>query len=279
MKPDRGAGILTEMSHIVIDHVNESGISLKSHSFFNRELSKIQDVERREFLRDCVSDATLTLLSSVMDMVVSLDGVLASTGSSVSPYILIRSILEHSYKMTYLADGGIDSNERICRALRATFAEMREYEKLPESLRSRASDKQIVKRKQLAAKWYSEITGKQLNSISAQEIFDTVWRSGPPPDASGPEAKNNPNYQRYYRISSAITHGTRWGLQHYCLRTPLSDGWIVTSSSLDPETVRMMRITAGRLLMFAFGFTVQLHDTIPAGPMNRIGELEAMYFS
>ena len=279
MNPDRGAGILTQMCQIVIDHINERGVSLRSNSFFDQDLNEIQDGDRREFLRYYVCDATFTLLCSVTEMVRSLGGVLVNQATSVNPYVLIRSILEHSYKITYLADPEIDLNERICRALKAGFTEMREYEKLPETLRSKASDELIAERKQLAEDWYLEITCKRLHPVSAQNIFDTVWRAGPPPDASGSDLKSNPMYQKFYRISSAIAHGTLWGLQHYCLKTTLLDGRVVTSSSLDPDTVNTMRIAAGRLLMFAFGFTVQLHrDFPPSGPMNRIGQLEASHF-
>ncbi len=276
MKPNDGTGIVTKMSQVVIDQVNDRGVSLRPNSLFARELSDIQDEDRRSFLREYVCDATFTLMCSVTEMVRSLDGVLVNQATSVTPYVLIRSILEHTFRIRYLADYDIDPNERICRALRANYTEMREYQKLPGTLRSKASDEQIAKRKQLAEAWYLEITGKQLRPDSAQGIFDTVWRSGPPPDASGSDLKNNPLYQRYYRISSAIAHGTLWGLQHYCLKTTSVDGRVVTSSSLDLQTVTKMRIAAGRLLTSAFAATVQLHDGFPpAGAMNRIGQLEA----
>ncbi len=265
--------ILTEMTDIVINHINERGMALRENSFFAREIEQIKVLERRELLRNYVCDGTLTLLSGIIDQVRSMDQVLARPGVSVSPFILGRAALEYSYKIAYLADPPIDPEERICRALRLYYVDIEEYRKLPGDLKPSDSDQQVAELKQLAEKWYFEVTGKQLSKANAREIFDAAAQSedeyGDTPWDN--QAVGNSSYEKGYRIGSALTHGSIWAINHYCLTTALVGNRSVISPGLNEASVDDMRLIAAGCLMYSFGLTAQLLSGIlPSGTMNQL---------
>ena len=280
--PDGEATVLSQMCQVVIDRLNERGLAIQPGSRFSQELDEIEIQERREWLGEYISSSSTALLLSVIEMVIAIEQSLASEGCAVDPYIVLRSIMEHTYKIVYLTDGGIEANERIRRALRTYYAEMQEYQKLSERRRVNSTDPRFVHIKGLITKWYRDLTGKRIPSrLTAREIIEAGQKLTSDGWIKGAPGVNETTYQSLYRISSGVVHGNLWALANFCMRTvpqgPTKPKLIIPFAGLDRETTHLMRICAGRLLQFAFGFTVQLHDIIPAGEMNRIGHLEALH--
>lgn len=274
------AMVLARMCEVVVDRLNDRGLTIQPGSLFSQELNEIQIQERRKWLGEYISSSSTALLLSVIEMVVELERCLAGEGSAVNPYIILRSIMEHTYKISYLTDGEIDADERIRRALRTYYAEMQEYQKLSEEHRVANTDPQLVSVRNLITKWYRELTGKRMPSrLSAKEIIEAGQKLTSSGWIEGAPGVKETTYESFYRISSGIVHGNLWALAHFCMRT-IPQGptrVVIPFAGLDQETIRLIRICAGRLLLFAFGFTVQLHDIIPAGEMNRISQLEALH--
>ena len=265
-------GVLTEMTHIVIAHINGGGISLTANSDFARQLEEIQVPERRDLLRDYVSDGTFMLLCGIIDQVRSLDQVLAAPDASVSAYILVRATLEYSYKIAYLAEPYIDPEERVCRALRLYCTDLEQYRKMPEDLKPNSAGEVVTKHMQPAEEWYQEIACKKLRSVSAREIMDKVWNSD---DEQGYSAGNNgevgnPIYDKGYRIGSTLTHGNIWAIRHYGLTMTLIENRVVTSSGLKEKVVGDLLLIAAGCLMYSFGFIAQLMNRPPTGTVNRL---------
>ena len=95
--------ILEEICDIVADDMNARKIELTERSFLLNEIAEVEPLERRELLRNHLFSTVLNLLIGVQDQVRSL-GAAFNVGASVTPFIPERTILEYSYKITYISD-------------------------------------------------------------------------------------------------------------------------------------------------------------------------------
>ena len=267
-------GILTDLGDIVIEFLSENGLELRGNSFFSRELGNIPSADRREWLEWHLCENTYFLLHGIIDQAYSLDSILARRNPgtlSVSGSVLLRTMLEYSYKLGFLITPDIAASERIKRAIEVGYADLREYESLPADLKGQPTED----RKHFLQDWYSEITGgsKLVQPIRVRGIFDSI---GDPQVEQWPQDKGgnpkNPIYARGYQINSAVTHGNLWAIKHYGLtHLKRSNGSTATLPGLGPETIRLQQEIAARLLQLSFGLAVQfMQGVLPASTMNRL---------
>lgn len=286
MSACRTHGVLTQMNDIVLNHLNEEKPELREDSFFAQELRTIPTLKRQDLIRTYLCDSTFLLLQGVIDQVHSLDSMLRVRTPAVfaiGPFILMRTLLEYSAKLTYLTDP--DTSERIPRTLKCLYADIQQFRKLPQDLASPAGRKFADDRADLAKEWYCELTGgkEKLRPVGVLEIFEELagdqsdeWeRHNWVEDGRGtlvPFA-----YSNAYRIYSAVAHGNSWAVQHYgTTKIRGDDGETVTRPGLDAKTVHNLQILAGRQLVSSLGFAVQfMRGTIPAGAMNKLEDLIA----
>ena len=271
---------LYQACDIVIEALKERGLELKARSRFSEELSQVEQEERRRWLREYVTQNIWALLNGILDQVYKLGTCLYSINPSpvsVAEFILLRSILEHTYKLSYLTVLDVGADERIKRALECA------YERLPSRLRSNS----VPHRRAFLEEWYKETTGKQMpkQPIRARDLFDNLGGSNEewqrtarewPADRGGKSV--NPAYQSGYSIWSAITHGNAWAIAHFGMTKDDSEDehprWI---PGLDPDTIHNCEELAVRLLQHSFEFSVQLMDYrgLDVGVMNRLEEVIA----
>ncbi len=268
-------GILTEMCDLVIDFLNEKGLDLKDDSFFAQEVGKIQSPERREWLKTYLSENAYFLLHGIVNLAYSLDFILSQRNRaivSISGQVLLRTILEYSGKLTYLADPEISPNQRIKRALKTYYTDLDEYERLLPELKAEPSQNL----KEFAQEWYAEVAeGKELKRYRGpRSIFDSIgdpefeeW----PIDRTGKSV--NPVYALGYQVNSTITHGNLWAIKHYGLTHVNKSGGITTAlPGLDADGILSLQRAAATVLQLSFGFAVQfMHGRLPSGVMNRLG--------
>lgn len=141
MAENKPVQVLLEVCDIVDSEMAAGAISLPGQSFFAEELRTVQLLDRRDFLRVYACDSLIALLLGVLDQSRCMALCLDTHGVAVGPYILMRGLLEYSYKITYIADAQIDSEERIRRMLMLYVTDIREYQKMPRELRSDVGDK------------------------------------------------------------------------------------------------------------------------------------------
>ena len=265
------------MSDIVITFLNEKGLYLKDDSFFAQQLGEIQSSERREWLKTYLSDSTYFLLHGIIDQVYSLDTIFRTPNRavvSITGYILFRSILEYSYKLTYLAGPETSANERIKRAIELYYSDLCAYKRLPEEAKVKLRQDQ----ENLTLDWYKEVTdGKDLKRpISVWGIFSAV---GDPEDEEFPWPKDsngtpvNPVYMWGYRVTSPMTHGNLWAIKHHRLTQIDKSGGVTKAlPDLDPEAIRRLQTGVATVLQLSFGIAVQfMHGHLPSDVMNRLG--------
>ena len=260
--------ILEEICDIVADDMNARKIELTERSFLLNEIAEVEPLERRELLRNHLFSTVLNLLIGVQDQVRSL-GAAFNIGASVTPFILGRTILEYSFKITYISDPQISPTERIKRFLRLYYTDIQQFDKLPDDLRSSSGKELATERKRQAAAWYQEITNKNLGGVGSEEILDEVWKSGLQAWKSK-ASEENVIYEKGYRIGSAIVHGHGWAIGHYCLETQVVGDSYITTPSLKEETIRDLLLIAAGCLMYSYGFVTQLMDMLPVGIMNKL---------
>lgn len=278
--------ILAQACDIVIEALKERGLEPQAGSRFSEELSHVEPEERRRWLLEYVTQNTWSLLNGILDQVYKLGSCIYSINPSpvsVAEFILLRSIIEYSYKLSYLTVLDVDADERIKRAIECAHEDLVAYERLPSRLRSNSAQH----RRPFLEEWYKEITGKQKpkHPLRARDLFDDLggsneeWQriAGEWPADRGGKAVN-PAYQSGYAIWSAITHGNAWAIAHFGLTKDGSDDddprWF---PGLNPDTIHNCEELAVRLLQHAFGFSVQLmnHRGLDAGAMNRLEEVIA----
>lgn len=275
MKIDPAQGVLIQIADIIADYLNGKSMVLSEHSFFATELKDIGDADRCNLLKGYTCNLILYLLCGVVDQVRSLEKILGSGDGSITPYILMRTILEYAYKLTYVSEYHIGGEERTRRILGLLYTEILDYEKLPEDLGAQG---EFVTEKALIKEWHKEMTGKDIRRVSAQTIVDAVWHS----DSGYPEwdrqeiDRENVAYERGYRIGSAMAHGYSWAIGHYGLRRVSDNNRIIESMELTDRARGNFRLIAGGSLQYSFGFTTQfMHGMLAAPIMNRLGKLIA----
>ena len=278
--------ILAQACDIVIEALKERGLEPQAGSRFSEELSQVEPEERRRWLREYVTQNTWSLLNGILDQVYKLGYCIYSINPSpvsVAEFILLRSIIEYSYKLSYLTVLDVDADERIKRAIECAHEDLIAYERLPSRLRANSAQH----RRPFLEEWYKEITGKQKpkQRLRARDLFDDLggsneeWQriSGEwPADRGGKSV--NPAYQSGYAIWSAITHGNAWAIAQFGLTKDGNDDdhprWF---PGLNPDTIHNCEELAVRLLQHSFGFSVQLmdHRGLDTGAMNRLEEVIA----
>ena len=271
--------ILLEICDLVDSEMAMGIASLPGSSFFAEELKSVQQPGRRDFFKDYVCESIIALLLGVMDQARCIALCLDSPGVAVSPYVLVRSLLEYSYKITYIADPLIEPEERICRSLRLFVTDCREYEKMPQEHRSQEAGSHASSGKELAICWYRELTGKELKTISTKAVMDSVWEAGLETlekQGLGP----NKAYETGYRTGSVIAHGNTWAIRHFCLEVRRDGQSKVLTLRLPESVLHSILILAARVLQMSFGFVCQFGRTLPASAMNKmekkIYELETL---
>ncbi len=244
-------------------------VKLPGRGFFANELERIEAIERRELLLNYLSEASIALLLGVLDQAKCLAASLDNSGAAISPYILLRSILEYGYKITYLTDPAIEPDERIRRTLLLYVKDIREFQRMPQKFRSDVGNQLALKRLEVAGNWYRDITGKDLSTISTKSIMDSVWNAGSEllPDS---QSSDKPIYDVGYRTGSVIMHGNSWAIRHFCLETSSDSRGILLTPRLNDSAMYGMLELAARIVQFSFGFVVQFGNTIPATTMNRL---------
>lgn len=279
-------GILTEMTAIILSHLSSENLELAEDSFFAKELLIIPDLDRRNFIRTYLCDSAFFLLHGIIDQVHSLDAVISRLGHSgavVSPYVLIRSILEWSFKLVYLTDPNPDASERIKRSLKCLFNDIEEYRKVPTDLSSPASRDLVADQAKFAKEWYRELTGgkEELHRVSALGIFEAVARDSNDPWLNlnwvqdGKGALKPLAYSKGYGIFSSVSHANLWAIQHFGMhKTSEPDGESVVVPILDPSIVCLMQILAGQSLWNSFGLAVKFtRGDLPTATMNQLETL------
>ena len=277
---------LTEACDIVIQFLNDRGLEPEVDSHFSEELAQIQSEERRKWLRDYVYQHTYWLLQGLLDQVYKLEACMTTVNlaiTAVGEYVLLRSILEYSYRLDYLTVLDIGASERVKRSIEYSYTDLKAYEGLPSNLRSPSSQSQS----QFLEEWYKEIAGeKKLNKRKqVKHVMDNLgganeeWqhiRGEWPTDGRGTPI--NPVYQSGYAIWSAITHGDPWAIRHFGLtkanREEEDAQWF---PGLDLNTTHKMQDLVVRLLQHSFGYSVQLmhRGGLHVGTMNRLEEVIA----
>ena len=275
-------GALTEMSNIIMDFLNEAGFTLKEDSFFAQELQEIRSPERREWIREYLSDSTYFLLQGIIDQAYSIDSVLDVTNRAVvslTGRVLLRTMLEYSYKLVYLTDKDIGIVERIKRAIETYNTDLHEYRRLPPEFKREISQDQTS----LIGSWYKELTGKDElpRSLSARSIFDSV--GDPEDDWPRDRGGNpiNPVYQMGYQVNSVIAHGNLWAIKHYGLvHLQKPDDRIADLAGYDKNTIRILKRNAASILQLSFAFAEQFMQGYPPSHiLNRLNVPIALLMS
>ena len=264
--------ILSEMRHEVVEYLEVIGTRVTQRSFFAKELAEIEDLRRRNVLRQYVSETLVIMLGGVLDQVRSLDAILMVPGTMYTKWILIRTTFEYLDRISYLADSTIGTNERACRALRLYSGELLEYKKLPEPLRPRGTKNKLSKRLREARTWYTELTGNPPSRVNAKELFDTAWGSDKASNTWMGVGSTSPLYATAYRLGSAVVHGNLWFLRHFAPPTLSFDSHLGLESGKDREGTISVQWLAAGALMFSFGFTVALLDVHPSDIMKKLDE-------
>ena len=267
----RPAQVLLKMCDLVASEMAAGAVSLPGQSFLAAELRAVQQTDRRDFLEKYVCQSMIALLCGVLDQARCLARTLDTPGVAVGPYMLIRGLLEYSYKITYIADPQVDSKERILRTLMLYGNDIRAYQKMPKELRSATSDQLALSRKEMADCWYRELTGKKLKPLTTKTIMDSVWNTGLEiPQQQGPG--QSVIYERGYRTASVVTHGNIWAIRHFCLETRYDAEGVVFTPRLQELVLYDLLLIAACDLQVSFGFVAQLGSTLPSGVMNRLEE-------
>ena len=271
MTESRPAQILLEICDLVDSEMAAGATDLPGQSFFADELRAIPQPERRNLLKDYICESMIALLLGVTDQARSLALCLDTPGLAISPHMLIRGLLEYSYKITYVADPTIDSQERIRRALRLFVTDFREYEKMLGESRSAVAYREASNAKEIAVSWYRELTGKEIKTTTPKAIMDSVWKAGTTLlQQQAPDV--NVVYEKGYRTGSVISHGNTWAIRHFCLETSLDERRKSFTLGLPESASYGMLLLAAHFLQLSFGIVGQFGSRLPASAMNRMGE-------
>ena len=267
----RPAQVLLDICNLVESEMAAGAVSLPGWGFFAAELETVQQKERKDFLTNYICESMIALLLGVLDQAKCLALSLDTPGIAISPFILMRCLLEYGYKITYLADAEIQPEERIRRSLMLYLTDIREYQKMPGEYRSVAADQHASNGKEMSACWYQELTGKQLNTVSTKAIMDSVWNAGSDM-LQGQDPGHNAIYEKGYRSGSVVTHGNTWAIRYFCLEKRSDAAGTVLTPRLRERVLYGTLEVAARILQLSFGFVVQFGSTLPASVMNRLEE-------
>ena len=261
----------------IVERELDRPMRISDQSYFANMLNSIEELDKRHFVQNYVSDLLRMLLLGVIDQARCMALAVDTPGIAVTPFILIRTLIEYSYKITYISDPLIEPKERIRRVLDLWYLDSTSYEKLPKDLQL-AMKWQSQRPKKDVEDWYRQLTGKGLAKKTAEFILDAVWKAGLETSQKNTEVTNE-IYEQVYRVGSAFQHGNSWAIQHYCLGKPTGGNDATTLHSQSIMVFYFLRV-AGVLLQASCGSVVQFQSMLPANVMNEIGdkiaELEKM---
>ena len=188
---------------------------------------------------------------------------------SVTEPILLRSILEYSYRLIYLIDHVNEVGERASRAIRLFYEDVKSYNRAPDELRSGEAEVDSFLRA-----WYKEIAGggELKGNLTIKEIIESIGAH----NSGEYQITGNSVYGKGYSIWSAIAHSNTWAIRHYGQAGTLSiDGvFNFTPSVLDDRTTVLWRELAARLLYFTFGLsTMFMESPKNPGTIDRLANL------
>ena len=266
MSPEQ---VLLEVCDLVELEIANGAVSLPGQSFFAQELEAIQRSDRRNFLKNYVSESLISLLLGVLDQAKCMALVLGTPGIAISPFLLSRGLLEYSHKIAYIAEPEIEPHQRIRRALELYTADLRELNKMSSLSRSNSDFQHVTSSRGLADCWYRELTGKKLRSLSTKAIMDAVWKEGVE-GLEEQESSLNVAYEIGYRVGSVIAHGNTWAVRRFCLETHVKAGCEVLKLHLQQPLLLDMLVLAAEILQSSFAYVVQLASTLPASAMNKM---------
>ena len=269
MSEMRPARILHEVCNIAERELDRP-MRISDQSDFANMLNSIEELDKRHFVQNYVSDLLRMLLLGVIDQARCMALAVDTPGIAVTPFILIRTLIEYSYKITYISDPLIEPEERIRRVLDLWYLDSTSYEKLPKELQLVMKGWQSQRPKKDVEDWYRQLTGKGLAKKTAEFILDAVWKAGLETSQKNNEITNE-IYEQVYRVGSAFQHGNSWAIQHYCLGKPTGGNDATTLHSQSIMVFYFLRM-AGLLLQMSFGFVVQFQSMLPANVMNEIGK-------
>ena len=268
MSEMRPARILHEVCDIVERELDRP-MRISDQSYFANMLNSIEELDKRHFVQNYVSDLLRMLLLGVIDQARCMALAVDTPGIAVTPFILIRTLIEYSYKITYISDPLIEPKERIRRVLDLWYLDSTSYEKLPKDLQL-VMKWQSQRPKKDVEDWYRQLTGKGLAKKTAEFILDAVWKAGLETSQKNNEVTNE-IYEQVYRVGSAFQHGNSWAIQHYCLGKPTGRNDAMTLHSQSIMVFYFLRM-AGVLLQASCGSVVQFQSMLPVNVMNEIGE-------
>ena len=266
----RPAQVLLEICNLVDSEIAAGAISLPGCSLLQEELRAVVPSDRRDFLQRYICDSMTALLLGVLDQARCMALALDTPGVAVGPFMLMRGLTEYSYKIAYIADPCISPTERICRSLTLYSTDMRQLEKMSSAKDTGSVESNAESERELANRWYKELTGEKLNTISAESIIESVWEAGVE-GVKREDLGQNEIYEIAYRPASAVVYGHPWAIRLLCI-----ENRSVAKGGLSMP----MLILAARVLQSSVAFFVQIGGTSPAGIKNRlerrIHELETL---
>ncbi len=268
MSEMRPARLLHEVCDIVERELDRP-MRISDQSYFANMLNSIEELDKRHFVQNYVSDLLRMLLLGVIDQARCMALAVDTPGIAVTPFILIRTLIEYSYKITYISDPLIEPKERIRRVLDLWYLDSTSYKKLPKDLQL-VMKWQSQRPKKEVEDWYRQLTGRGLAKKTAEFILDAVWKAGLETSHKNNEVTNE-IYEQVYRVGSAFQHGNSWAIQHYCLGKPTGGNDATTLHSQSIMVFYFLRM-AGVLLQASCGSVVQFQSMLPANVMNEIGE-------
>ena len=213
----RPAQVLLEICNLVDSEIAAGAVSLPGRSFLQDELKALVRSDRRDFLQKYICESMTALLLGVLDQARCMALVLDTPGVAVGPFMLMRGLIEYSYKIAYIADPCISPKERICRSLKLYSTDMRQLEKMSSAKDTGSAESYAASERELAHRWYKELTGEKLNTVSAESIIESVWEAGVE-GVKKEDVGQNEVYEIGYRPASAVMHGHTWAIRLFLLR-------------------------------------------------------------
>ena len=272
MNLTRSGQVLLDVCELVDSELAAHPMEFPGSSVLAQEIDELDGPEKREFLQSYLSESLMALLLGVLDQARSIALISYAPPAAVAPLILMRSLFEYSQRIVYLADESIKLEERIGRTLRLYYVDLVEYKRLPEAVRPQGSTASLEESTMKAVAWYKELTGEKLNSIRAQEILDTVWRTGLDYLEEDSDAPND-GYQIGYRIGSALTHGNVWAIRNHCLAITREQNGFGIGFQIRESLLSDLHLLAASIVMLSFGFVAQYAPALAGSTMNKIEEM------
>lgn len=264
--------VLLNVCSLVDSELASRPLKFPGSSPYAMEISSIQDSGRREFLESYLSESLMSLFLGVLDQARSIALISDTPPAAVSPLILMRTLTEYNYKIVYLANEAIDTDERIRRTLQLYYVDLAEYKKLPEAIRPQGSTTSLKESIAKVKAWYRELTGANLTKTSAKAIMDAVWKSGLEYMEENSSTSNDA-YEIGYRVGSALAHGNVWAIQNHCLIITGEQEGLGVGLEIRPSLLFSLHLLAAATVLISLAFVLEYASAVPDETMNKIKEM------